>query len=654
MSSKYIKFNKENLPLNIRKGNCLIPGTSYILDGINFNIFSKNGENLYLVIFHKGEEKPIAEILFPPHFKVGDNFNMFVSGIDWSLYDYCLRMSGENNLSQGLLFDENVYLLDPRASKVNGMEVWGKQRNYLHSETLSVDFSRDMVDVPKLPLEKLIIYELHVRGFSAGDKFSVAPGTFLGLEEKIPYLKKLGVNCVELMPIFEFDELQNTNLNPFTKEPLKNYWGYQTISFYAPKAGYAKGEVIEELRHLINALHENNIECILDVVFNHTGEMGSDGPCLSFRGIDNKTYYMLDENGEPFNYTGCGNTFNCNNSVVREFILSALRYWRCQYFIDGFRFDLASVMTRDEKGNVLSNPPLIEAISNDPILADCKMIAEPWDASGLYQLGGFGDSYSWLEWNGQFRDVARSFLRGDCGTVENLIKRVSGSKDIYGDNHFSSVNFVCCHDGFTLKDLFSYNSKHNEANGEDNRDGNDFNLSWNCGVEGETEDEEILKLRHKQVLNALTLLFMSKGVPMLLMGDECGRTQQGNNNAYCQDNELSWFDWSLPEKNKDIWEFCRDLIAFRKENTGLWGGNMVFHGVELNKPDTCDYSHTLAWTLESEGKMIYVCFNMFTELLEFRLPEGNWGMMFSSDSNFVMDGKVFVKPYSSVVLVRGK
>ena len=651
--SKYIKIHKKtDENIYICPGYSLIVGTSYLIHGINFNVMSKYGETLTLLIYKKGSKTPTYEIEFPKSFKVGDLFNMFVGGIDWSLYEYVFKMTGPYNEAEGLLFDDKNMLLDPHASKLSGMEEWGKKREYLRCQSVPVDFSEGMVSKPHIPTDDLVIYEMHVRGFSVSDPTSSAPGTFKGLEEKIPYLLDLGVNCVELMPIFEFDELQNTNLDPKTGDALKNYWGYQTISFYAPKAGYAKGDVIDELRHLINELHKNKIEVFLDVVFNHTGEMGYDGPSLSFRGLDNKTYYMLDEKGEPYNYTGCGNTFNCNNPLVREFILDSLRYWRSQYFIDGFRFDLASVMTRDEKGNVLSNPPLVEQITTDPILADCKLIAEPWDASGLYQLGNFYSDPRWMEWNGKFRDTVRSFLRGDDNVIEELLQRIGGSHDLYGEATSSSVNFVCCHDGFTLYDLFSYNEKHNENNGEENRDGNDYNLSFNCGVEGDAEDSEILALRKKLIKIALVILFTSKGVPMILMGDECMRTQKGNNNAWCQDNEISWFDWTLPNRNKDILDWTKSLIKFRKDNKELFSAkdNIKFHGVNLNAPDTSQTSHTLAYTYELGNKIIYVGLNLYSEPLTFNLPERNWKVVFSTDDNMCLKDKVLINPQSVVVL----
>ncbi|MBQ0104830.1 MAG: glycogen debranching enzyme, partial [Armatimonadetes bacterium] len=521
---KILKPTEENI--YILPGYPNLPGTNYVGGEINFNIVSKYGKKLKILIFRKEENEPSFEISCPHNFRLGFQFSFRIGGIDWSLYDYVFRMEGMKDEKEGLLFDENNFLLDPYANKINGMEKWGEERTLLKSEILPSDFVFNNVNNYRKKTENLIIYEMHLRGFTAGEEDNEFRGTYLGLQKKIPYLKKLGVNCVELMPIFEFDELQNTNLD-LMGHRLKNYWGYSTVSFFAPKSGYAYGEVISELKQLIAEFHKNDIEVWLDVVFNHTAEMGSDGPCYSFRGLDNKTYYMLDEEGNPLNYTGCGNTFNCNNVIVRDFIINCLRYWKTEFSADGFRFDLASVMTRDEKGNVLSNPPLLERISNDPILADCRLVAEPWDAVGLYQLGMFYDNSRWLEWNGKYRDTVRRFLRGDDNIISELKNRIDGSADLYGNSNLCSINFICCHDGFTLMDLFSYNEKHNENNGEINRDGSDWNLSCNFGVEGETDNPDILALRKKMIKNALIILFMSKGIPMILMGDECGRTQKG-------------------------------------------------------------------------------------------------------------------------------
>lgn len=652
--SDYIrKYSKNSKDIKIYPGYPLISGTNYINGGLNINVTSKYGKNVYIMIYKTGSEKPSYEIKFPEDFRYGNTFSMYIRGIDWKKYEYTLRVSGEYDPKKGLLFDENNELLDPYANKISGMDNWGEERKYLRSGVIVRERNKNRIIKSCVPLDEMVIYEMHVKGFTSGDGENCAPGTFQGMEEKIPYLKKLGVNCVEFMPIFEFDEMQNTLVNPFNNDRLKNYWGYQPISFYAPKSGYAKGDVISELKHLIDELHRNSIECWLDVVFNHTGEMGDDGPAVSFRGLDNSVYYMLDEEGQPYNFTGCGNTFNCNNAAVRDFIIDSLRYWRCEYDIDGFRFDLASVMTRDEKGTVLQNPPLIDQISNDPVLAGCRFVAEPWDAGGLYQLGVFYKYPNWLEWNGKYRDTLRGFMRGDNNTVADVKNRVSGSLDIYGNN-LSSVNFICCHDGFTLNDLFSYNEKHNEANGENNRDGNDWNLSFNCGCEGETDNKEILALRDKMVKNALIILFMSKGIPMILMGDECRRTQKGNNNAYCQDNEISWFDWSLPEKNRDLEKLVSDLTFFRKKHKNLFSldSRTEFHGIKLNSPDYSETSHTLAFVLADNKEEIYVGMNMYTEKLSFELPEGEWDTVFSSGNNTVKDNYTEIDRKSVAVLIK--
>lgn len=652
--SDYIKKNNiDSDDILIKPGYPLLPGTCFVDNGLNFNVNSKDGTGLTIVIFRKGETEPSFEIVCPKSYRVGNVFSVFVGGIDWSLYDYVFKMKGPRNEKKGLLFDEKQYILDPYANKINGMENWGQERTLLKSECIPSDFTYFADSEYKVPLNELVIYEMHIRGFTINDINNSAPGTFLGLEEKIPYLKELGVNCVEFMPIFEFDEMQNINLG-LNNEPLKNYWGYSTISFFAPKSAYAKGEVISELKHLIKELHKNKIEVWLDVVFNHTAEMGNDGPSLCYRLLDNRTFYMLDENGEPYNYTGCGNTLNCNNVSVREFIIRSLRYWHTEFAIDGFRFDLASVMTRDENGNVLSNPPLIEQISNDSLLSDCRLVAEPWDAVGLYQLGNFYDHSRWFEWNGKYRDSLRSFLIGNNNSVFELQKRISGSRDLYGKEYNSSINFITCHDGFTLNDLFSYNEKHNEMNGENNRDGNNYNLSWNCGVEGSTDDKDILELRNRMIKNALVALFTSKGIPMLLMGDECGRTQKGNNNAYCQDNEISWFDWSFTEKNKDILDFTKTLLEFRKENKILFDINSEykFHGVKLSEPDYSETSHTIAYSVTSGKSSMYVVLNMYTEILSFEMPEGNWKEVVMTGKSFYMNGCAHITPKSSAVFFK--
>ena len=422
-------------------------------------------------------------------------------------------------------------------------------------------------------MQDLVIYETHVRGFtrdsSSGIKYK---GTFAGLVEKIPYLKRLGINCVELLPIFEFDEFEFSRIRD--GERLYNYWGYSTVGFFAPKTGYAasgaRGFASEELKNTIKKFHKNGIEIILDVVFNHTAEGNEMGPYISFRGIDNRTYYLLTPDGFYQNFSGCGNTMNCNNAVVRNCILDCLRYWVAVYHIDGFRFDLASILSRDSNGVPMTSPPLLEALAHDPVLGKTKLIAEAWDADGLYQVGSFPAWGRWAEWNGKFRDCVRRFVKSGCECGPELLLRIQGSPDLYANRSAeASINFITCHDGFTLHDLVSYNEKHNEANGEENRDGANDNHSWNCGAEGPTDDPEILALRRRQIKNAAALLLLSRGVPMLLSGDEFCNSQMGNNNSYCHDNLISWLDWNELEKNRDVYEFFQTMIAFRKAHPVL-------------------------------------------------------------------------------------
>jgi glycogen operon protein len=491
-----------------------------------------------------------------------------------------------------------------------------------------------------------------VRGFTCHPSSKVSPshrGTFAGLQEKIPYLKSLGVNCVELMPIFEFDELDNPRHNPLTGERLFNYWGYSTVGFYAPKAGYAAagktGQQSIELKTLIKELHRNGIEVILDVVFNHTAEGNENGPTISFRGLDNKTYYMLTPEGFYYNFSGCGNTLNCNHPVVRNFVLECLRYWAAEFHIDGFRFDLASILGRDPQGIPLANPPLLEILALDPILAKCKLIAEAWDAGGLYQVGSFPDYDRWGEWNGKYRDEIRRFLKSQ-GDMKEVALRLQGSPDLYekaGRRVSSSINFITAHDGFTLADLVSYNHKHNEANGEDNQDGTDDNESWNCGVEGPTTNAEINALRQRQMRNAIAILMVSQGIPMILMGDEMGRTQNGNNNAYCHDSELTWLDWHLLKTHAALFRFVKNCIAFRKAHPALRNRqfyrnedymgsgypDISWHGQKAWKPDWSEDTHTLAFLLcgrhakvgTVQDEYLYVAMNTHWEAHGFELPQ---------------------------------
>jgi glycogen operon protein len=481
-----------------------------------------------------------------------------------------------------------------------------------------------------------VIYELHVRGYSCHPSSKVAqPGTFLGLREKIPHLKSLGVTAVQIMPVVEFDELEHSRKNPVTGETLKNYWGYSPISFFAPKASYASspGEQVGEFKELIKAFHKEGIEVILDVVYNHTCEGNEAGPTISFRGLDNLIYYMLDKQGRYYNFSGCGNTLNCNHPVVRDLIIDCLSHFVAEFHVDGFRFDLASILGRGSDGKVLEDPPLIRHIAEHPVLAGTKLIAEAWDAAGLHQLGKFPAWGRWAELNGMFRDDVRHFVRSDPNATALLAKRICGSLDIYGDasrHPYHSINFITCHDGFTLNDLVSYNHKHNWENGEDNRDGCDYNSSWNCGHEGHTEDPVILALRLRQMKNFLAILMVSQGVPFLSQGDEFGRTQKGNNNAYCQDNSTAWIDWELAEKNAELLRFTRLMIELRKNHFALSREEFVnrtsWHGTKLGNPDWTGESRTLAFQMHGwhERPDVYVMFNAHWEPQRFVLPNRDW------------------------------
>lgn len=639
----------------LRYGHPLPFGVSLVPGGVNFSVFSSNATACTLVLFKKGAQRPFAEIPFPQEFRMGDVFTMIVFDLDPADMEYGYRMEGPFDPHEGHRFDSRRILLDPCARAVSGRNIFKvppceldifPHRGCIPENNFDWEHDRPL----DLPVNEMIIYELHVRGFTRHRTSGVEfPGTYEGLREKIPYLQKLGVNCVELMPVFEFDEHENPRSNPETGERLHNYWGYSTLAFRAPKAGFAatgdRGGEVNELKELVKALHSAGIEVILDVVFNHTAEGNAAGPVISFRGLDNKVYYLLSPNGDYLNFSGCGNTLDCNQPVVRDFLMDCLRYWAAEYHVDGFRFDLASVLGRDSQGNPLPNPPLLESIAHDPVLAYCELIAEAWDAGGLYQVGNFPNYGRWMEWNGKFRDAARRFLRGDNNTAGEMVQRIMGSPDLYrpsGRKPCASVNFITCHDGFTLADLFTYSQKRNFENGEDNRDGGNDNISWNCGAEGPTEDQEINALRLRCAKNAMTLLLVSQGVPMLWMGDEAGRTQRGNNNAYCHDTDWNWFDWSLLERNAELFRFVKMLIAFRRTHASLHAGDWLsgadnvgggypdisWHGVRPGEPDWSATSHSLAFMLcgrhdrarGGSGDFFYAAFNMHDEQLVFRPP----------------------------------
>jgi isoamylase len=635
----------------MRAGQPFPFGATLQAEGIKFSVFSRYATACTLVLYKKKQPHPFAEIPFPREFRIGHIFSMIVFDLDPEQIEYGFRMNGPYSPHEGHRFNPNSVLLDPYAKAISGRDIWGDSPDetnlYQHrAQIVPPDYDWQGDCLPQIPIEDLVIYEMHVRGFtkhpSAEAKY---PGVFAAIHEKIPYLKELGINCIELMPIFEFDEFEYACTNITDEDCLLNYWGYSTVGFFAPKAGYAAtgelGMQHDELKTLIKQLHKNGIEIILDVVFNHTAEGDENGETISFRGIDNKTYYILTPNGHYLNFSGTGNTMNCNNPVVRSMVVDCLRYWVSEYHIDGFRFDLASILGRDQEGQPLANPPLLEALAHDPVLANCKLIAEAWDAGGLYQVGSFPAYGRWAEWNGKYRDTLRRWNKGDEGITWEVAQRLQGSPDLYYERGAAaSINFITAHDGFTLADLYSYNEKHNEANREENRDGTNDNYSWNCGHEGVTNNPEINLLRKRLAMNAIAMLMVSRGIPMILMGDEMGRSQQGNNNAYCHDKSMNWLDWTLLGKNADIFKFFKYCIAFRHAHPVLrnkehfhhqdrvrsgyadisWHGTRAWHA---------DWSKlTLAFMLDGyhsqEGKvrddMIYVAMNMHWDDHEFSIP----------------------------------
>ena len=646
-------------------GATLVPG------GVNFSIFSKNATACTLVIFEKHADTPSIEIPVPDSFRIGNTWCLIVFDLDFEGIEYGYRIDGPHDPDAGHRFDPSKILLDPYARAMGGRDIWGKQPNWndpfpFRGRLVFDDFDWEDDRALEIPIEDLVIYELHVRSFTRHDSSGVKhPGTYAGLAEKIPYLKELGVNCVELMPIFEFDEFENSRQDPETGETHYNYWGYSTVSFFSPKAGFAAtgnlGMQVDEFKNLIKKFHDNGIEVMLDVVFNHTSEGNEKGPTVSFRGVDNKTYYMLTPEGYYYNFSGCGNTLNCNDPNVRNMVVDCLRYWASEYHIDGFRFDLAAILGRDPFGAPLANPPLLESLAFDPVLGRCKLIAEAWDAGGLYQVGSFPAYGRWAEWNGKYRDDLRKFLKGESDMTGAISQRIQGSPDLYGWNGrgpTASINFITCHDGFTLRDLFSYNEKHNDANGEDNRDGDNDNHSWNCGIEGDTDDPAVLELRDRMTKNAAAIMLISHGIPMIAMGDEIGRTQNGNNNTYCHDNYLNWIDWSLVTKHKELLRFYQHMIAFRHShgmlrtrnhfwNADRGGGypDISWHGTRAWQPDWSGSSRVLAvmfcglgneiWKQEQDP-FIYMAMNSYWDGLPFNLPQLPAGMKWRVFANTTM------------------
>ncbi len=658
VQEKSVPSNSTMRTFRTSRGRSTPLGATPLAEGVNFVLMCRHGNSIELVLQPIDSDDVLAEIPLDPRIhRTGDLWHIQVFDLPRA-FRYGWRVNGPKD--GGHRFDPDLILLDPSCTAVADGTHWGCNGHHFvsssrargtHRRSLYIRRSYDWrEDVPLVtPMEDSIVYELHVRGYTAHPSAGVArPGTFAGLSERIPYLRSLGVTAVELLPVFEFDEDDCVFVNPHTGQSLKNFWGYNSIAFAAPKAAYAStgpehGQVTE-FRDMVRAFHSAGIEVILDVVFNHTGEGDDRGRTYSFRGLDNELYYMLGRGGNYLNFSGCGNTVNCNHPIVRDLILTCLRFWIGEMHVDGLRFDLASVFGRDRNGNVLVEPPIVEMISEDGLLRDTKLIAEPWDAAGLYQVGSFPSfGGRWSEWNGRYRDDVRRFWRGEPGMTGALATRICGSSDLYqktgrGPKH--SINFITSHDGFTLWDLVSYDRKHNEANGEKNRDGCDQNFSWNCGVEGPTHDQEILRLRKRQAKNLMTTLMISQGVPMILGGDEFLRTQKGNNNAWCHDNDLSWVDWRLQQANADFARFTTMLIELRKRHSALrrrsylrgsgpsgqFRPDVIWHGVEPFKPDFSAHSRTLAFTLDGTqtgrepDRDFYVACNAWVQSIPFRIP----------------------------------
>lgn len=653
------------LPLDVVEGFKIRPGffrmygACVASNGVSFTINSHGATRCTLLLFKPQAPKPYARIPFPDSYRIGDTYSMLVYDIKPDEFEYAFSFDGPYEPAKGLLFNEENVLLDPYSRAVTGQRKWGEKpeggKDFEYRARV-VKSSFDWGNIKQLeqPFEDLVIYEIHVRGYTKDKSSGVsAPGTFAGLKDKIPYLKDLGINTVELMPIFEFDEMESARVVDGVQ--LYNYWGYNTVSFFAPNTSYAFNEEHnhegDELKSLIKALKENGIEVILDVVFNHTAEGNEMGPCFSFKGIDNNVYYMLTPDAHYYNFSGCGNVMNCNHPVVRNFIIDCLRHWAIEYRVDGFRFDLASILGRDQNGAPMANPPILESLAFDPVLGKMKLIAEAWDAGGLYQVGSFPSWNRWAEWNGRYRDDMRSFLKGDDGMAGNAITRITGSRDLYSPEsrgHKASVNFLTCHDGFTLYDIYSYNEKHNEKNGWNNTDGDNNGHSWNCGAEGETDDPNVNGLRRRLIKNAFAALLCSRGPAMFFAGDEFCNTQFGNNNAYCQDNIISWLDWSRLEEFKEIHDFVRHMIQFRKEHPILR---------KMTKPSSCqfpeisvhngtpfnastDYKTKLIGIMyagrneeDTEDDIVFYCMNAYWEPLVMQLPVLPNGKHWHVDTN---------------------
>ena len=656
----------------IQPGSAAPIGATVVDGGVNFSLYSHHAEGVELLLFDQGAVEPATTIaLDPTTNRTDDYWHVFVPGLRAG-QRYGYRVTGPDQLADGLRFDPSKVLLDPCARAVidddydralastPGASNLGRAMTGVVVDPSTYDWAGDQP--LRRPFRGGAIYELHVRGFTNHSSSGLDPaiaGTYRGAVEKIPYLQRLGIEVVELLPVFQFDRQSAPGGRP-------NYWGYEPVAFLAPHRAYSSNRgppgPVDEFRDMVRAFHQAGIEVVLDVVFNHTAEDGAGGPTVSMRGIDNPTYYLLDpaDRSRYVDDSGVGNTVNANHTVVRRLIIDSLRYWVQEMHVDGFRFDLASVLSRGEDNQPLADPPILWDIDTDPVLAGTKIIAEAWDAAGLYQVGSFaGDR--WAVWNGRFRDTVRRFVKGDDGTVGDLADAIGGSPNLFGDpgrDPMRSVNFVDAHDGFTLSDLVSYDDKHNLDNGEDNRDGNAQNDSWNCGFEGPTDDPAVEALRQRQLRSFFTVLLLSQGRPMFVMGDEVRRTQQGNNNAYCQDDEISWFDWDLVDRNPHLFEFVSRLLRFRRlspffQDDRFWsqpgGADVTWHGVEVGHPDWGETSHSLAFELtlaSNPGAHLYVALNAFWEPLEFELPPlaAGLGWALAADSSAPAPDDVPVPP----------
>jgi glycogen operon protein len=689
----------------IRKGKAHPLGASVNADGVNFSIYSENATAVQLLLFRTNKDsEPFQVINFDPLENMTFHFwHVFVEGLNAGIF-YNYRIDGPRNTEEGHKFNFNKVLVDPY-SKGNDDTLWNRVDACGEKDNLATSFRSAVIDETVYnwegdqplgrPLKDAIIYEMHVGGFTRNpNSKSTNPGTFKGIIEKIPYLKELGINTVELLPVFEFDEKEILKItNDGTV--LKNYWGYSTVGFFAPNSGYcvnpAAGEHLNEFRDMVKALHKAGIEVILDVVFNHSNEGNHEGPTINFKGVDNSVYYFLNPNDKRYyyDYSGCGNTINANNPIVEKFITDCLTFWAREMHVDGFRFDEGSILSRGEDGSPLKHPPLLWGLELSEIFADTKLIAEAWDAAGLYQIGSF-PGYRWSEWNGKYRDSVRKFLKGDSGVANEVADRIAGSSSLYKHSRHkptNSINFVSCHDGFNLYDLVSYNYKHNHENGENNQDGINDNISWNSGTEGDTDNISIINFRKKRVKNFVSVLMLSIGVPMILSGDEVGKSQNGNNNVYCQDNEISWFDWDLIDKNSDLFLFFKKIIAFRNKNTLLrretfFDGSfntrglkdIDWHGCKLYSPgwdnsESKVLSYSLASFNDNEPD-IHVMINMDYQDLKFEMfPEQNGRKWFrfidtslnspediadDGDEELINSGDYQVKSYSVVVLISKK